>query len=125
MEKDANLGRSHFKALCRLNETILKTCGDRVTPDLNLRLREVFDSWERWNLAQGVTNVDLADDSLGRNFITAQCTLLLAFVYTVGVFSRQHEIAVLKEPLILLWRDMNDLYSKFFVRPASEMRSAL
>lgn len=83
MDSASQLTREHTDSIHRLVGHLLERCGDHFDAEMDNFVSAVFNSFKRFCGEPGTPPDELderrLEDALGRNFLIAQCAILLAF----------------------------------------------
>jgi hypothetical protein len=115
-----DLARNHVDSINALNEYLLECCPDRFNSEMQARVQAIFISFREFC---GVTPdhgqlLDLRYDSaLGRNYIVAQCSLLLAFAHVAAASAERNDVIAVQRFVEKLWEDLSKCYNAFFGLP--------
>jgi hypothetical protein len=111
--------QAHIDAIYRLNDYLIEIFPDRYDTEMDNHIRTLLQSFDDF---RGIKRQyphprdTLYDDSLGRNYITAQCSLLLAFASRVTGLAEAQNDEQLQKLLAELRTELKLKYSMFFSR---------
>ena len=112
-----DLAQDHVNAIYALSEYLLESCGDRFTKELDDRVQSLHRSFDAYRGIE-VAPAGLADvkyeNALGRNYLVAQCSLLLAFAHEAKHLIEAGDSDPLKDIVSKLRSDLSACYEKFF-----------
>jgi hypothetical protein len=113
--------RMHVDAIYGLAEFLMEVCPDHFSPELHRRFDALLRSSQSVSNQDGATKaaskadeVDLHRDGYGRNYITALCALLLAFLHQISAAQAKGDATAVKTALSDVKKQMSCLYEQFF-----------
>ena len=107
----------HIDAVYRLNDYLIETSADRFGPEMHQHIQRVLRSFEKFcgtKPPHPYPRDGLYDDSLGRNYITAQCSALLVFANAVETYAERHPDEELRSLITGLHGELKSKYDMFF-----------
>lgn len=109
--------KDHIDAMHDLMQYLIETCGDRFTPDLSralMRILQTFDACCAKTPCERASREGLRDYALGRNYLTGQCAVLLAFAHEIILLAGSEQGRPLNDAVRRMCDRANGNHDRFF-----------
>ena len=123
MSMPKNAAHNHIEQIYRLVGLLQQRCPDRFDHEIEEVIDDVLDSFDQFQATKSPSDdphENLYDDSLSRNYITAQCTLFLVFINKVDQLTIGTPSPIRME-LDQLWKNLQIQYQHFFAKEAPHL----